>query len=703
MKQRRAASLLLIVAMLVSVLTPGLGNVFAQAPPGISIVGRIVESADGALDNEFFELSLKVEPGTEGFLSAGAVLEYDTSLLQLVDWSGNIIDLSQSTNWIKAMPVPAVGPTQLTGRRAMAYQDAEEGVTKGYISLAAEAPQSMALTEEMQNVINVRFRYTDDAAREQILKDYGIQPSVTPEVTESPLPSLESTEKPAAVEEGLGPEGTISPQPMVTVAPGADFAAEKVFTFAPDAIAAASEINQSVWYQGDDENTVYYYTTVSPAEDSLGAHYGVLLGDRPAFTLTKGESVNTGGGMTLDQVQVLQFYDWDEAFLGARAISASSSNTEVAGVVESFAKLNYDGEYKVDNSTHEDRYVENDEKVLTNKKGYNFGGWVEVTPQTLDTTFTAYGTEEEISAAVKDFKTEKLNVSGGAAYIKAAYVGNEKLDTGVTGFSAKYYTYSDFQYKKMDNNTFVAEFIVRRENSAIQGVTRLIKPVIRLEVNLGSTKIYTMATMTGADEQLVQIVLPRIAQNGVGQCSITIVENGTIGYLSADPSSDTGNLFSFASSTLPQINGQGYVVEGTVTDVNNTMHSVMQSIENNKNPTIWVSVNYNLFTDMNLNEAVMAQDAVLSSPTSANFSGVARNKIMFYWVANGKKNLTYSEMLAAINMKTGANVESPAATKILAYLKPAIEKIQAESINNHDGSMTADELEMFINSPAFLS
>lgn len=695
MKQRRAASLLLIVAMLVSVLTPGLGNVFAQAPPGISIVGRIVESADGALDNEFFELSLKVEPGTEGFLSAGAVLEYDTSLLQLVDWSGNIIDLSQSTNWIKAMPVPAVGPTQLTGRRAMAYQDAEEGVTKGYISLAAEAPQSMALTEEMQNVINVRFRYTDDAAREQILKDYGIQPSVTPEVTESPLPSLESTEKPAAVEEGLGPEGTISPQPMVTVAPGADFAAEKVFTFAPDAIAAASEINQSVWYQGDDENTVYYYTTVSPAEDSLGAHYGVLLGDRPAFTLTKGESVNTGGGMTLDQVQVLQFYDWDEAFLGARAISASSSNTEVAGVVESFAKLNYDGEYKVDNSTHEDRYVENDEKVLTNKKGYNFGGWVEVTPQTLDTTFTAYGTEEEISAAVKDFKTEKLNVSGGAAYIKAAYVGNEKLNSGLTSADKSYYSYSDFTYDKINTETVLIKFTVKRKNGAGEGVTRLKDPVIRTAITVAGQKVYTMGQLANKDVEQIEVTVPASAS----EFSITVMDNGSgTNYLLTNPISSVGVIKPDNESTNKFINGKGFIFEGTVTNVNNIMLEAIKELENGNRLGSWtLQINLSVFDVINLSDAVKNQNLGTLNATSAVLQGVARSKLMFYSVANGKRSLTHEEMLEAINMNTGEKITNPTNAQFVSYLQPKVQNIYQESQTNYNGKMTAQQLENYIN------
>lgn len=695
MRQKRVASLLLVVVMLVSVIVPGMGNVFAQTQPALSVVGRIIESSDGTIDNEFFELSLKVEPGAEGFLSAGAVLEYDTSLLQVVDWSGNVIDLSQSTNWIKAMPVPAVGPTQLTGRRAMAYQDTTEGVTRAYISLVAEAPQSTALTEEMQNVINVRFRYTDDAAKEKIFKDYGIQPSATPEV--SPLPSVEPTAEPAPVDEPeASPEASTAPEPTGTPAPaGAEFAAEKVFTLAPDDIAAASEVNQSIWYQADDENTVYYYTTADPADSSLGAHYGTLLTARPAFALTKGESVNSGsGGMTLDQVQVLQFYDWDETFLGARAISASSSNTEVAGVVESFAKLNYDGEYKVDNSTNEDRYVENDEKVLTNKKGYNFGGWVEVTPQTLNTTFTAYATEEEINAAVKDFKKDKLTVSGGAAYIKAAYVGNEKLDSGVAGNIAAFYTYSNFTYDKIDNKTFAVQFDVKRENSVNQGVTRLKKPVVSVIIKVSGESVYVMSEMTGKDEERVEVVVPKNAE----EFSISIMDNGTgKSYLLTKAVSLLGELKPKGVSPSLGVNGEGYVVEGTVVDFNNTMLEAIQSLEEGKRLTAWTLLAAAVFQDMNMDAAVNSQNIGSQNPTAAILSGIARNKLMFYSVANGKKTLNYQEMIDAINMQTGDKISNPSNAQFVTYLQPKVESIYNESQMNHGGSMTAKQLEDYIN------
>lgn len=693
MRQKRVASLLLVVVMLVSVLTPGLGNVFAQVQPALSVVGRIIESSDGTIDNEFFELSLKVEPGAEGFLSAGAVLEYDTSLLQVVDWSGNVIDLSQSTNWIKAMPVPAVGPTQLTGRRAMAYQDATEGVSKAYISLVAEAPQSTALTEQMQNVINVRFRYTDDAAREKIFKDYGIQPSATPEV--SPLPSVEPTAEPAPADEPeASPEASTAPEPTGTPASaGAEFAAEKVFTLAPDDIAAASEVNQSIWYQADDENTVYYYTTADPADSSLGAHYGTLLTARPAFALTKGESVNSGsGGMTLDQVQVLQFYDWDETFLGARAISASSSNTEVAEVVESFSKLIYDGEYKVDNSTHEDRYVENDEKILTNKKGYNFGGWVEVTPQTLDTTFTAYATEEEINAAVKDFKKDKLTVSGGAAYIKAAYVGNETLNVfdenaGGSFATREHYTFSDFSFGRIDAKTYTMSFNVKRQNVNGFGVTRLRNPVIKIGLNIGGSIIYMMSTMTGADNQRVQVAVPNAAEEDNFQISVT--DNST-NYITSVIYSLAPYIYPYKPGNMENT-GAGYIVEGMAVYTNDLMQQATDAFLANGAFIDW-SIRFNAasFKELRLYEDITQQDTV--STQDAYYANVAKNKLVLYKAAKGGRNLTYREMKDAIAMKTGVNLVN---TISAAYLKEKILAVQKEY--NDTGELSASELETFIN------
>lgn len=652
MKQKRVISLIIAIMMLATIFIPA---AYAQTKPSVSVVGTVVEDAEGNIDNTYFEVSMKVESGDEGFFSAGMVLQYDMSKLKLVDWNGNEIDLSQSTDWIKAMPVPAIGPKELTGKYALAYQSTVHmGETEkniGYLSLTAEASRTMILKDDTQNVVNVRFKYADETAKSEMINDLNSD--------------------------------------------GADFAMEKFIGLAPDDVAAESVVNQSVWYQANDETTIYYYTT---NDETLGVAYGTVM-DKPSFVLRKGATVNSGGGgMTLDQVGVVMFYDWQEDFMGARAMSSTTGEEELQTITDEFAKLSYSGNYTTDTNTNESRYVADDTKVLTNKKGYNFGGWVQVTPATLESTFTAYDTKEEIDNAIVDIQNDGLAMSGGVAYLKAAYVGNEELNKfdgsgGTVIGSSKYYTYSDFTYGKAGDNTYIIEFTVNRENPDKYGVTKLKNPVVKLEASLGGSSVYVSSQMTGDDIQRVQVAIPKPLEKEMDYAKISVADNSTNEYITIAPSSENGIFNPYSEGSIIN-SGAGYVVEGTVIETNSIIAEAIEQFVMGKAFMQWtMSFSYMSFDEMKLCEDYIDKQIGIGSTSSSTLTNAAKNKIMLYKVAKNGKNLTLSDMQNAILMETERKAGT---TATWSTMQSKIEAVQ-NHVDKIGCDMTIEELEDFIN------
>ncbi len=408
------------------------------------------------------------------------------------------------------------------------------------------------------------------------------------------------------------------------------------------------------------------------------------------------DPAETADGILLNQVNIIHFYDWDGTYLGDNLFWAIGGKEAAYRAVEEFSRKNYAGGYTVDNSTHEDRYVDDASKPLTYKKGYNFGGWVEVTPETLDSTFTAYATEEEINADIKDFRNDSLNFNGNGAYVKAAYVGNETLDTGVQGSIQAYYIFSDYTYDKLDTQMYGIEFTVKRENVAGYGVTRLIKPVISVRATVGDEEFYMPPyQLTGQDEQRVMLEVPRESN----KISIAVQDNGTgRRYLMTNHVSAFTEFKAKEPSPLWDSNiSKGYKVEGTLTYVNNVLIDTIQELKNGNRKSAWTVIAYSTFDDMNLSEIVSAQNTGTEGMTDSNLAGIARHKIMLYSVANGKRKLTYEEIEQAIQMNTGTHLENIKNADFVSYMQPKVEAVYQESQANYGGVMTTQELEAYIN------
>lgn len=327
--------------------------------PFVEIVGSTIKRS-----NDFFELGVKINPPAEGFLTAGVVLQYDSSLIVPATWDDEnpAIDMSDRTDWRNVVVLPAVSPKELSGKMAFAYQEKQEAenpdtpepptppdpenpddnqggepagqaegedtegenptdptdptdptqptepeeptayASKGYLCLSGEAALPIKTMPDGGRIVTVRFRYAGD--------DKDAKAAVKQKVIDG-------------------------------------FEAGNIVTLAPDSIAAASHIGQSLTYcaSEDIENDSFYYTTVDtsadPPEVSEGITTGKLLTKEQAYKLTliqDGETVNSGGSDP-SKFAALVFFDWDEkTLLGSVVVDGSASEEEINEQLNAFNK-----------------------------------------------------------------------------------------------------------------------------------------------------------------------------------------------------------------------------------------------------------------------------------------------------------------------------------------------------------------------------
>lgn len=421
----------------------------------------------------------------------------------------------------------------------------------------------------------------------------------------------------------------------------------------------------------------------------------------PANVFAVGEESDSEpavGMQLLKQMQIVHFYDWDGTYLGETLFWIIGGNAMAAYAVEEFTQKNYGGEYTVDNSTHEDRYVDDASKPLTYKDGYNFGGWVEVSGETVNSIPTSYATEEEINANIKDFEHDSLDYSQNVTHLKAAYIANEALNTwfseAVILGSSYYYSFSDFSYTKPNNVNYDIHFTVKRKNADGRGVTRLRKPTLCIRSIVGEKQVDSKYDLKGLDEEQVTLSVPRYST----EVHFSVVDAYNRDYSVSSGNSITINLNAQESCYQGEIRQHGYQIESILWDFNNKLIIAIDKLDEGIRYTIWDSlVNIYVFDQMAMKDEINAQNIGEQESTTVLLSSIARNKVLLYSVANGKRRLTYEEIQEAIQMDTGNHLRGLTSKEYISYLQPKVEAVYQESQANYGGVMTAQELEAYIN------
>ena len=288
------------------------------AAPQVTVVGKRIIG-----DDKYFEISLEVDGDYEDYSSVGVVLQYDPSLIVPTTWDDEAVpvDMSQSTSWATRRALPTLGKDTWTTHTALTYitEETDGGGNKknvGYLYLGAEYPGKLPNSASDPNA-------TPD-------------PNATASPTVAPTPTAEPTPTP-------DPNATPDPDPYVNpvvvarfMYVGADETAQKaskdsitnqwtagnwdadwtknkILTIAPDKISDASPAQFGFTIYNADftmKGFQFDYTTtvLETAEQAQTTDIQIVLGE--------GKSAKAGG-LSLNDIYVTLFYDWDDSLLGS--------------------------------------------------------------------------------------------------------------------------------------------------------------------------------------------------------------------------------------------------------------------------------------------------------------------------------------------------------------------------------------------------
>lgn len=618
MQKKRLIALILTTALL-------LGMIGVPATAANTDIRLTFSLTDVSGEVPTLELGLHVTTaGTEVFKSVGVVLEFDNSVLALIPWNSYVAyELSYATDWKTAVPIGTKGIDEYMGSAAQAYTDGN----KTYLYLSAEAITPQTLPGGVQ-VATVRFAYKDNKTAADVI-------------------------------------------PANTVKLATD----------DNEVIFASPMQHSVVYHNDVD---FYY--INPlTENAAGAvqpdgeiDTAYILPDPIYKPVQKGESVVPGtGGVNMDDILSIAFYDWDETLLGVLAVPKGEDisqrvndyvrifihpelndtqeadetldEAEIKRMMASTARADtYRGKYP---STYgDDNTIDLTGKgyPLTNKldyvfykgdttaegyDGYYFAhGWIPVTTATLDGraengVFTAYESPDAAAAA------EPVDFSKGlteSIMVKAAYVPGEDLDdTLATGL----YTVTNVEYNRYgavteDEGSYSMIATVERINHDGYGVTRLRWPAFRMYVTPQTEDAQDIAIrldVDSKDETTAEIVAPKLSTRVVMDFIDVTIKNWLGVALKGD------------SVEIQKDGEDGYLILGTVQAVNDVLRDIYEG--RMELDTFEDIINLDTYNDLN----ITISSSTVGGQTARRWE-VARNKLMLGFVGNACQNMDLKYM-----------------------------------------------------------
>lgn len=511
MKHKRVVAFIVILALIISALP--VVSLAEDTQPAFEVIGSTIKN-----DNKFFELTMKVTPGSKGFFSAGMTLKYDKSVITPVAWdsAGTAVPMESCNNWQNVAAVPAVCPTEISGKTALAYEDADSG----YLYISAETALPVSALPNGGKILTVRFKYagSDDTAI------------------------------------------VASKQKVID-----GFANGQIVSLAPDDISAASPAGQMVFYgAGDEDETEYYYTADN--DTTAGIKHDELLTEPPVFTLIQdADSANTGGGSDASNFAALVFFDWDEStLLGSMVVDGSMTAEEITEQTNSFAKtlMPLNMEWSEENASEITTY--DPEYPLTSHNGYTFGKWIDFNSEAP----TVYGEAVNVTGAniidtiFEPDSPNYYNISNGLI-LKAAYIANTKMDTStvLTSITSRQYTISTdadpnagYYGRFGTGDAYSVKVRITRVNNTANPIHRPRNTAVRVKYKISGAQLYALVSANNVDEQIVEAVLPANAED----ISFEVIDNSVSNWAAA--AAPRSNPYS--------VDASDFVFYGTVNYIN---------------------------------------------------------------------------------------------------------------------------------------
>ena len=519
------------LALAVGLLPTVLADEVTSTKPEITVVAKRITGEDN-----YMEISLEVNGDYEDYSSVGAVLQYDPSLIVPTTWDdeATAVDMSESTTWATRRALPTLGKDTWTTHTALTYIEsktdtATNQTTKtGYLYLGAE------YSGVVPNNSTDPSATADPDATPTSTKT----PTVTPTPDPKATPDPDQHQNPVVVARFTYADENAKKkiEDQWTSAWDSDWTQNKVLTIASDDVSSVSPAQFGFTiYKADFSMKGYQYdytdSVLETSEQAANKDIEIVLG--------QGKSAKAGG-LSLNDIYVTMFYDWDDSLIGTLTCGVGEDATESVNdyVKEKFihpdlqTNTNYSSKERTDNYRGEYPHAgpnstdpttpggtgtvtNGSDYPLTNKLEYCFagktihadapyaGGWTKVSASNMSDTWTALdnattfdlmpelgadGNPVDSSQTKPDMESFDFSdvttddIDGGTLVVKAVYTPGTWLNNGGSFYSFK----GPVKYSTLSTtitNTaavYAIDFECRRVNSKGYGVSRGENPKVNM-------------------------------------------------------------------------------------------------------------------------------------------------------------------------------------------------------------------------------
>lgn len=440
------AAIAIAAPMVTSAINPalsGIKTVFAEeVTPELTVVGKRITG-----DDTYFEISLEVNGDYREYSSVGVVLEYDPCVIvPAASWDDKALeaDMSENTSWATRRALPTLGLPSWTTHTALTYFDPADN-TKAYLYLGAEYPG------ETPSYARDPEASAAPGAPVPTLSPATPAPSADPsDPHNQPVVAARFMYKPAASD-----GKTTTTKQNIINSWKTDWAQNPIITVADYDISGKSPAQCGFVIHKADFTSGSYQPSPLPTTNPTYAVGTALDADKLEIVTCEGKSAKSGG-LSLSDIYVTLFYDWDDSLIGSLTCGAGEDSSAAvdAYVKEKFIhpdlqeNTNYTSAARADNYRGEYPYsgpngsnptvpggtgcypdgsiktyggttvdTSGSSYPLTNKLEYCFagrdinsdedgnplpfvGGWTRVTPDTMSETWTALGTSDNFARTV---------------------------------------------------------------------------------------------------------------------------------------------------------------------------------------------------------------------------------------------------------------------------------------------------------------
>lgn len=551
------------LALAVGLLPTVLADEVTSTKPEITVVAKRITGEDN-----YMEISLEVNGDYEDYSSVGAVLQYDPSLIVPTTWDdeATAVDMSESTSWATRRALPTLGKDTWTTHTALTYIESKTDETThlttktGYLYLGAEYPGV------------VPNNATDPSATAD--PSATPTPTRTPTVTPTPdpkaTPDPDQHQNPVVVARFTYADENAKKkiEDQWTSAWDNDWTQNKVLTIASDDVSSVSPAQFGFMiYKADFSMKGYQYdytdSVLETSEQATNKDIEIVLG--------QGKSAKSGG-LSLNDIYVTMFYDWDDSLIGTLTCGVGEDATESVNdyVKEKFihpdlqTNTNYSSKERTDNYRGEYPHAgpnstdptkpggtgtvtNGSDYPLTNKLEYCFagktihadapyaGGWTKVSASNMSDTWTALdnattfdlmpelgadGNPVDSSQTKPDMESFDFSdvtsddIDGGTLMVKAVYTPGEWLDKN---YNKLYSAVGPIKYGQIKSGIYSAEFEYRRINTSGCGVTKLKSLSVQMDLQQVGASDSTPIEIKLENGEVIPVMLtPTSAVDTVG-------------------------------------------------------------------------------------------------------------------------------------------------------------------------------------------